>query len=191
MGKLAFAGTALLAPLVWLIAAPAGAQALQGLNESAIRDLSPRASGVVETPTSLDDRAATIPAPASFDQRTAERPVAAPEPGPEPAPVHRRLPAEVLALDSNMGEKVNDVLACRLEIAADRRVPVEEVAAGLVLLRWTVQPGGGVEGAEVVAQHRTDPDVLSCAKRKVESWIFVRAPGGEPLAIEQPLNFAP
>ena len=126
--------------------------------------------------------------PLPLDDRPAEKPVRVP-PAAAPAPVATSVPAEVLALDSNMAARVNDVLACRLQIATDRRVRLDQVAAGTILVRWTIQPGGGVADAEVVAEKKTDPDVLSCARRKMESWVFIRAPGGEPMHLQQSLKF--
>jgi hypothetical protein len=135
----------------------------------------------------VDDHAAPIPEPNPLPGKKGEQPVSLP--APPPLPVARSVPAEVLALDTNMPARVTDLLACRMEIATDRRVRLNQVQAGTVLLRWTVQPGGGVTGAETVAQRKTDPEVLSCVRRKMESWVFIRAPGGTPLAIQQTLKF--
>jgi hypothetical protein len=150
-------------------------------------ELSLHKAGELQEPTDLDDRAAPIKAPQPVSQETMEK--AATMPPPPPPVVPRPLPNEVMALDSNLSAKVNDVLACRLEIASDRRVRLEDVPADQILLRWTVQPGGGVANAEAVAEKSTDPDVLSCAKRKMETWMFVRSPGGEPLPVEQSVQF--
>jgi hypothetical protein len=145
-------------------------------------------SGDVKEPAAVDEHAAPIPPADPVDGRTLEKPVGVPPPA--AVRVSRGVPAEVLALDTNMPARVTELLACRMEIATDRRVRLDQVAAGTVLLRWTVQPGGGVTGAETVAKsRRTDPEVLSCARRKMEAWVFIRAPGGEPLPIEQTLKF--
>lgn len=144
-------------------------------------------AGQVETPTDLDARTTPIAPAQTFTEEDEERPVAAPEP--EPAPPPRALASEVMALDSNMGQRVNDVLACRLEIAADRRVEVGQVPAGTVLLRWTITPTGTVTGAEAVAIRKTDPDVLSCARRKAEAWTFVRRPGAAPAQFQHSIRF--
>jgi hypothetical protein len=154
------------------------------------RELSPRTTGELKTPSDVEERSNPVPPAESFSDEDRERPVVGPDDLPPGAPLPQALPSEVLALDSNMSARVNDVLACRMEIAADRRVPVSKVKAGRVLLRWTVTPGGTVEGAEAVATGKsTDPEVLSCAKRKVEAWAFVRAPGGQPLSVQQALRF--
>jgi hypothetical protein len=159
--------------------------------QMARREFNLRKTGEFQTTTDLKDRGAPIHRPAPTDEKPKERSVGdAPVPTPPPRTVTQPLPAEVLALETNMPARVTDVLACRLEIAADRRVPVERVAAGSILLRWTVKPDGTVGTNEAVAQRgRTDPEVLSCARRKMGSWLFLRAPGGEPLNIEQALKF--
>jgi hypothetical protein len=144
-------------------------------------------TGEVKETEPVDEHAAPIAKPAPLGEARAEKPVAVPPP--PPVPVSRGVPAEVLALDTTMPARVSELLACRLEIATDRRVRLQDVAASSVLMRWTVQPGGGVTNAETVAQRRTDPEVLSCVRRKMESWVFIRAPGGEPLAVEQTLKF--
>jgi hypothetical protein len=88
-----------------------------------------------------------------------------------------------------MSARLADVLACRGRIAGDRHVAADRVPADRVRLRWTIQPSGAVSDAEAAAVGTTDPDVLSCAKRTAEGWRFVRAPGGEPLPVEQTLKF--
>jgi hypothetical protein len=97
------------------------------------------------------------------------------------------LPA--MALDSNMGDRVTDLLACRLDIAVQRRVPVAGVVAGEVLLRWTVRPDGAVDDPDLVALRATDPEVLACIKHKVTGWSFVRARGDAPVRLEHHLDF--
>ena len=146
-----------------------------------------KAGQVREPAGEPDDHATPISEPNPFEDRAAEKRVAVP--APTPPPVARSVPAEVLALDTNMPTRISEVLACRLQIATDRRVKLERVAAGTVLLRWTVQPGGGVTDAETVARKKTDPEVLSCARRKMEEWVFIRGPGAEALHIEQTIKF--
>ena len=144
-------------------------------------------AGQVQQPADVDRLSAPIAEPEPFEDRAAETRVAGPVPAPVPAA--GSVPAEVLALDTTMPARISEVLACRLEIATDRRVRVERVAAGTVLLRWTLQPGGGVTEAEAVAQSRTDPDILFCARRKMESWVFIHGPGDAPLRVEQTVKF--
>jgi hypothetical protein len=179
----------LFASWAWLAAVPLQAQEADTFRPERVdaQEGSLQKAGEVQQTEPVDEHAAPIQQPASLGEVSAEKPVAIP-PAP-PVPVAGHLPSEVLALDTTMPARVSDLLACRLQIATDRRVRLQEVAAGSVLLRWTVQPGGGVAGAETVAQRRTDPEVLSCVRRKMESWVFIRAPGGEPLAIQQTLKF--
>jgi hypothetical protein len=173
--------------LTWLAVTSAGAQTTSP-EQMARKEWSLDKAGEVREPVDeVDDHATPIPAPAPLDDREAEKPVSIPAPA--PPPVARAVPAEVLALDTNMPTRISEVLACRLEIATDRRVQVNKVPAGTVLLRWTVQPGGGVTGAETVARRKTDPEVLSCARRKMEAWVFIHGPGDEPLKIEQTVKF--
>ena len=146
-----------------------------------------RAGQVREPRGEVDDHSAPIPEANPMTSQKREQPASMPQP--PPLPVARSVPSDVLALDTNMPARISDLLACRMEIALDRRVKLEHVKAGIVLLRWTVQPGGGVSRAETVAQRKTDPEVLSCVRRKMEAWIFIRAPGGEPLPIQQTLKF--
>jgi hypothetical protein len=107
----------------------------------------------------------------------------------EPSQVSDELASPVMALDSNMSARVNELLACRMEIAVDRRTPVSRVLAGTLLLRWTVRPEGAVADSEVVALKDTDPDVLACVKRKMNAWTFARPPGSGSLRVEQHLTF--
>jgi hypothetical protein len=182
-----------LAMVVWLAVVPACAHdvLLAQTPEDLVRqELTPSKTGQVKTPSDPDDRAATpIVQPRSFDQPTRETPASTPTPAPAPAPVQAGVPPDVLALRGTVNARMNELRTCRREIAADRRVAPERVAAEAVLLRWTIQPGGGVSDAEVVAEGKTDPDVLSCVKRMMSGWVFVRAPGGAPLPVEQRLTF--
>ena len=180
----------LLASCAWLAGVPALARQTDASFQPAkmaAQEGSLQQSGEVQQTGPVDEHAAPIAKPAPLGEARAEQPVEVPPP--PPVPVSRGVPAEVLALDTTMPARVSELLACRLQIATDRRVRVEDVPASSVLMRWTVQPGGGVSNAEVVAQRRTDPEVLSCVRRKMESWVFIRAPGGEPLAVEQTLKF--
>jgi hypothetical protein len=116
---------------------------------------------------------------------------------PAPASAERSAPAETdenagpaMALDTNMGTRVNELLACRMEIAAERRVPVKKVLAGELLLRWAVAADGSVDDPEVVALRDTDPDVLVCVKRKLAGWSFTRpAAAAAPVRLEHKLAF--
>jgi hypothetical protein len=141
-----------------------------------------RLPGSVEQIGSAIRPADRLPVPAKSDERT----VAARG---EPSEVSQELAAPVMALDSNMPARVNELLACRLEIAVDRKTAVSRVLAGTLLLRWTVRPEGAVADPEVVALKDTDPEVLACVKRKMSEWLFTRPAGSGSLRVEQHLRF--
>lgn len=180
--------------LVWLATGPACAHETllaQTPQELVKSELAPDKTGAVHTPGDPDDRAtAPIVQPRSFDQPTRETPAATPPaPAPAPTPVMTKVPPGVVPLNGTVAARVNELRACRGEVASDRHVSLGRVPAGTVLLRWSIDPGGAVSGTEAVAETRTDPDVLSCVKRMMSGWVFVRAPGGAPLRIEQRLAF--
>jgi hypothetical protein len=183
---------AITARRLWLLVVALDASGCGGLLASegpvdlARSEFAPGKTGALHTPSDPADRAAPIPTPQPVTQPRPEARAAMPVAA---APLVQDLPAEVVALDRNLPARLDDVVACRAEVASDRHVPAAQVPAKQVLLRYTVSPGGAVEGAEVVAERKTDPDVLSCARRKVSGWMFVRAPGGEPLNIQQRLRF--
>jgi hypothetical protein len=141
-----------------------------------------RSPGSVEQIGSAIRPADRVPPTSNGDERT----VAARG---EPNDVTEELAAPVMALDSNMSARVNDLLACRLEIAVDRKTPVSRVLAGSLLLRWTVRPEGLVTDPEVVALKDTDPEVLACVKRKMSAWVFTRPAGSGSLRVEQHVRF--
>jgi hypothetical protein len=72
---------------------------------------------------------------------------------------------------------------CRIEVARRRGVRLSEVGVGLVRLRWTVQPTGDVQNAEVVAAVGTDLTVAACIKRVVAMRSFL--PRHESATVER------
>jgi hypothetical protein len=191
MSMRAAATTSCLTVSIWLTVAAACANedmAAQLPEDLARAELSVDRTGTLQTPTDPDERSASIAPPVPVDERPVRETPAAVAP-PAPAPVATAVPADLLALNGTVSARVNELRACRREIATSRHVSPGDVAADRLLLRWTIQPGGEVTDTEVVAEKQTDPDVLSCAKRMMLGWVFVRAPGGEPLRIEQELQF--
>jgi hypothetical protein len=185
--------TCCLAALSWLAVGPACAHEddallAQTTTDLARKELRPDKTGTVLTPTAPDDHGGAIVPPVSFENQPRPETAAAITPV-APTPVATGVPPEVLALDGTVAARVNELRDCRREIASNRRVSVADVEASRLLLRWTIQPGGEVSDPEVVAEQKTDPDVLSCAKRMMSGWVFVRAPGGGPLRIEERLAF--
>jgi hypothetical protein len=173
--------------LAWLgTVAPAWAQAPTADGDGtaanpvdlARKEFSLETTGQLQQPAPVRNQAAIEP-PAPVPST--------PPPEDRAAPPAEDTPAPVMALDSNMGTRVNEVLACRMEIAAERRVPADKVVAGAVTLRWTVQADGRVDDPEVVALRDTDPDVLVCVKRKLAGWSFPRP--GAVVRFERNIRF--
>jgi len=83
------------------------------------------------------------------------------------------------------------VAACRVEVARRRGVPPAKVAAGSVVVRFTIDRGGRVHDAEAVSATGTDLEVAACAKRVVSEWVFAKRASGRPAVVERTYRFAP
>ncbi len=81
------------------------------------------------------------------------------------------------AVRSATNDRLPQLKACRAFVASRRQKTVDRVPGGRVLLRWTVEPNGVVSNAEAVALEPTDPDVLTCARDRVEGWRYDRQTG--------------
>ncbi len=68
---------------------------------------------------------------------------------------------------------------CRVEVARRRQVAPARLAAGTVLVRFTIEKSGRVRNAEAVSETNTDLEVAACAKRVVSDWRFAKHAGGE------------
>jgi hypothetical protein len=79
---------------------------------------------------------------------------------------------------------------CREEVALVRKARLAAVRAGEVQLRWMVAADGAVQGVQVVATRSTDPDVMACVHRKVESW-RIDPPPNMPYRTSHQLTLAP
>jgi outer membrane biosynthesis protein TonB len=71
------------------------------------------------------------------------------------------------------------VANCRVEVARRRQVAPARLAAGTVLLRFTIEGSGRVRDAEAVSETNTDLEVAACAKRVLSDWRFAKHAGGE------------
>jgi hypothetical protein len=155
------------------------------------RELSPNAAGQVETPAPVETKGDTNIVPAS-------EPAAAAPTGERRAPPATTAPAPAQPAAGQPGNpaagtlddgRVNDLRACKTEVAADRKGSARKVVAGKVTVRWTVQPDGTVRNPDVVALTDTDPAVTSCIERKVAAWVFARPEGGAAISFERALSF--
>lgn len=89
-----------------------------------------------------------------------------------------------IGLDNMRGpgaeQRRDELRGCRGTVAMQRKVPSRRIEAGRVELRFDLLPDGSVSGLEVVSLSPTDPDVLSCVKRRIAEWRF--PPGDSPAA---------
>jgi hypothetical protein len=76
--------------------------------------------------------------------------------------------------DAELASTDPAVVACRVEIARRRRVPPAKVAAGTVVLRFTIERSGRVREAEALSAPGTDLEVAACAKRVLSEWVFAK-----------------
>jgi hypothetical protein len=79
---------------------------------------------------------------------------------------------------------------CRFDVARRRGVVPQNVPAGTVTVRWTIEATGAVRDAEAISVHGTDPEVAACAKRVLTGWHFLRPAGGQ-VVVERTLTFRP
>ncbi|HEY5449850.1 MAG TPA: AgmX/PglI C-terminal domain-containing protein [Polyangia bacterium] len=92
--------------------------------------------------------------------------------------------------DSETRSTDGAVAACRVEVARRRGVPPAKVAAGSVVVRFTIERSGRVRDAEAVSATGTDLEVAACAKRVLSEWVFVKRATG-PTIVERTYRFVP
>jgi outer membrane biosynthesis protein TonB len=69
-------------------------------------------------------------------------------------------------------------------------MPPAKIAAGTVVLRFTIEKSGRVRDAEALSADGTDLEVAACAKRVLSEWVFAkRAQGGT--VVERTYRFGP
>ncbi|HET6284814.1 MAG TPA: hypothetical protein VFH73_27910 [Polyangia bacterium] len=79
---------------------------------------------------------------------------------------------------------------CHLDVARRRGVVPQNVPAGSMTIRWTIEATGVVRDAEALSVSGTDPEVAACAKRILTGWHFIRPTGGQ-VVVERTLTFRP
>jgi hypothetical protein len=77
---------------------------------------------------------------------------------------------------------------CRIEVARQQRRTWNAVAAGRVMLRWTILPAGTVAYVDVVPVDPLDLHVLDRVKGTMARWTFARPLGGG-VAVAMPFAF--
>jgi hypothetical protein len=102
----------------------------------------------------------------------------------------RSEPQEVIPrpIQQQITGHLHGLAQCRRDAARDRHVPTAQLAAGALLLRWTIDVTGTVSTPEVVEQTPVDPAIMDCVKRTIASWTFA-PPDKGPLAVERPYQF--
>jgi len=82
------------------------------------------------------------------------------------------------------------VVACRIEVARRRRLPPSKVAAGSVVLRFTIERTGRVREAEALSAIDTDLEVAACAKRVLSEWTFTKRMRDAAVVVERTYRFS-
>lgn len=109
-------------------------------------------------------------------------------PGARPAsPPRPPLPRQV---EQQVTARLRGLSVCRRDVAHDRHVPAAQLAAGSLLLRWTIDVVGRVSGPEVIEQTPVDPAIMECVKRTIATWTFA-PPDKGPLPVERHYRFGP
>jgi hypothetical protein len=81
------------------------------------------------------------------------------------------------------------VVACHVEVARRRRVPPAKIAAGSVVVRFTIDKSGRVREAEALSALDTDLEVAACAKRVLSQWTFAKR-ARDALVVERTYRFS-
>lgn len=120
-------------------------------------------------------------------------------PGPrDPAPANIRIDDDAATRATRAGDRGNwevglteaKVAACHVEVARRRHLPPAKIAAGTVVLRFTIEKNGRVRDAEALSADGTDLEVAACAKRVLSEWVFAkRTQGG--MVVERTYRFGP
>ena len=91
-------------------------------------------------------------------------------------------------LQGEVSQRFGDLEVCRNKIARQEKVAVEDLRAGLVVLRWTILPSGQTAGTVVYQQRETELALLKCIRGRMQAWQFTPA-SSDPIVIEQTYDF--
>jgi hypothetical protein len=84
-----------------------------------------------------------------------------------------------------LGESVEE---CRFDVARRFGITPVEVAADVLVLRWTIEPSGRVRDVSAVASFPSDEAVKACAKGVVSTWPLL-SQLQKPVALEWSYTF--
>ena len=169
-------------PLVSATAQTAGLAERPGI----LNGLTPARSGRIADP-SLDSTGISI-VPSDIDALKGPRESSVA--GPAVAALAARPPGtiELEILDAEISTRFASLEGCRIDAARRKRVPLRDIEADRLTLRWTIAETGQAIAAKVVGTTAIDAEVLDCVKRKMTGWTFSR-PSGGPLPIERAFRF--
>jgi hypothetical protein len=91
-------------------------------------------------------------------------------------------------LQGEVSQRFGDLEACRNKIARQEKVAVEDLRAGLVVLRWTILPSGRTTQSVVYQQRETELALVKCIRARMDAWQFTPA-SSDPIVIEQTYDF--
>lgn len=146
------------------------------------------------------------PPPPVDEPERVERPTALTTAEPEPPPLPET--AEPSAADAGTKQKrrlgggcIGEINQAAVKTYArehmgplrtcyERRLKVNNLLQGRIVLKMTIQPSGGVSGTNVVSDSLHDSEVTSCVRQSVARW-RPPAPTGGCVHVEYPFNFAP
>src|SRR5262249_24448897 len=124
-----------------------------------------------------------VPIPPGEDLEQEDNERAVPTPGSDPTP------HSAASLDPGLDRRVRELGTCRASMAAARRTSRTPVEAGQVLVRGWWRREGAVENVEAGALRATDPEVLSCVKRRVGAWTLPPSDRPWPVSFEEIIEF--
>ena len=94
------------------------------------------------------------------------------------------------ATDTELRRTDGAVADCRIEVARRRRLPPGKVAAGTVVVRFTIETSGRVREAEALSAVDTDLEVAACAKRVLADWKFPQRARDAEVVVQRTYRFS-
>ena len=94
------------------------------------------------------------------------------------------------ATDAELQRTDGAVADCRIEVARRRRLPLGKVAAGTVVVRFTIETSGRVREAEALSAVDTDLEVAACAKRVLADWKFPQRARDAEVVVHRTYRFS-
>jgi hypothetical protein len=98
-------------------------------------------------------------------------------------------PRSIGADDEELRRTDGAVADCRVEVARRRKLPPAKVAAGTVVVRFTIEKSGRVREAEALSAVDTDLEVAACAKRVLSDWKFPKRVRDAEVVVERTYRF--